>query len=202
MDFVVWISVPIIAFFGILGFRDGVVKRALEIIGLIVTIILTARFASAVNPWFVDKTDLSEGKALLITWAVMILAGLLLSKLLATVVSKTLRLTILGWLDRWGGALCGAAFGMLVASVLMVAMSQMPGGEAVQQAHEKRPVSRFIFYSAPNLYQFASQLGGGKVDELWDRVLGRASAEGEELGGDVKEQAEDAAATAAEQAGV
>ena len=47
MEFVVWISVPIMVFFGILGFKDGVVKRVLEVLGLIVTIILTARFAAA-----------------------------------------------------------------------------------------------------------------------------------------------------------
>lgn len=200
MDFMVWIAIPIMAFFAILGFKDGVVKRVLEIIGLIVTIILTARFASAVTPWMTDKTGLDEGKALLVTWAVLILAGGVLSKLLAAAVSKTLRLTVMGWLDRWGGALCGVAFGMLVASVLMVAMSQMPGGQVIQQAYEKRPASRFIFYSAPNLYQFARQMGGGKVDDVWHRVMGDAAEEGEELGEEIKEQAEDAAESASDAA--
>ena len=71
MDFSILIALAAIVFFGILGFRDGVVKRLLEIAGVLVSLILTARFASAVQPWVLEKTGMNEGASLLVTWAVL-----------------------------------------------------------------------------------------------------------------------------------
>lgn len=207
MDLVVLISLPIIAIFGILGFRDGVVKRIIEIAGVIVALLLTARFATGAAPWVMDRIGVAEGPALLITWAGLFIAGLILSRLLATLLSKAVRLTILGSLDRIGGAVLGMALGTLVASVLLVAASQVPGGQTIQESYDKAPATRFIFYAAPNLYQFVRGLGGGKADAMWDRALdaskdkaGQAKAKvfdvvdetAEDFKEDVKEKIDDA----------
>ena len=171
MNLAVVIALPVIAFFGIMGFRDGVVKRVLEILGVFVTLILTARFATAVNPWMMEQTGVPEGPALLISWAALFFAGLLLSRLLATLVSKLIRLTIVGWLDRIGGALVGMALGVLVASAVLLAISHVPAGKSVQSAYSDSPLGEFIYYAAPNFYQTARKLGGQNVDDLWNRVL-------------------------------
>lgn len=186
------IALAVIMFFGILGFKDGVVKRVLEIVGVFVTLVLTARFATAVVPWVDAKTGVGEGPALLITWAALFFAGLLLSRALATALSRMVRLTVLGWLDRWGGAVVGMALGMLVASVLLVAVSSVPGGVQVQQSCDRTAVGRFVFYSAPNLYEQVRKLAGKDVDGVWDRSLDRARELADEGKEKVKEKAEDA----------
>jgi uncharacterized membrane protein required for colicin V production len=188
MDFPVLIAVAVIAIFGILGFRDGVVKRLLEIAGVLVSLILTARFASAAQPWIEAKTGLNEGASLLVTWAVLFFVGLVLSRLLARLISKALRLTVLGWLDRWGGALVGIAMGTLVVSVVLVAASQVAGGRSIQEAYAKDKVGQFIFYAAPSFYEQARRLSGGQVEEVWERVWEQAK----DAGGKVKEEVEDA----------
>ena len=184
MDFPVLIALAAIVVFGILGFRDGVVKRIFEIAGVLVSLILTARFASAVQPWVMDRTGMNEGASLLVTWAVLFFAGLVLSRVLATFISKALRLTVLGWLDKWGGALVGLALGTLVISVVLVAATQVPGGRPIQAAYDKTPVGQFIFYAAPVVYEQVRRLSGGEVEEVWDRVLDQAK----ESGGKVKEE--------------
>jgi len=196
MELAVLVSLPIIALFGILGFRDGVVKRLVEIIGVILTLIFTARLAAGAAPWVVDKLGVGEGPALLITWAALFFAGLLLSRFLANMISKALRLTVLGWLDRWGGALVGVAFGTLVASVLLVAASQVPGGEKIQASYDQAPVGRFIFYAAPSLYEAARSVAGDKGDDLWQRVMDKAR----ETADEAARQAKDAAAKSTEEA--
>lgn len=184
MDFALLMALASIVTFGILGFRDGVVKRLLEIAGVLVTLVLTARFASAVQPWIQDKTGMNEGASLLVTWAVLFFVGLVLSRILANLISKALRLTILGWLDKWGGALVGIAFGTLVTSVILVAATQVPGGKPIQTAYDKTPVGQFIYYAAPAFYEQVRRLSGGKVEEVWDRVLNQAK----DSGGKVKEE--------------
>jgi uncharacterized membrane protein required for colicin V production len=171
MNLAVYLSLPLIVVFTVIGFRDGVVKRVIEIAGAFVALILTARFASGAAPWVMEQTGLGEGPALLITWAGLFFAGLILARLLATLLSKAVRLTILGSLDRLGGAVIGLAMGTLVASVILVAASQVPGGKAIQDSYDETPVGRFIFYSAPSVYQFFRGLGGGKVEAIWQRAL-------------------------------
>ncbi len=181
------IALVVIVFFGILGFKDGVVKRVLEIAGVFVTLILTARFATAVEPWVADKTGVGEGAALLLTWAVLFFVGLLLSRALATFVSKMVRLTILGWLDRWGGAVVGMALGTLVASVLLVAASSVPGGTKIQTAYDQSDLGRFIFYAAPSVYEQVRRLAGSDVDAVWDRSLDKVRDEADKGKEKVKE---------------
>ena len=193
MDLAVLLSLPVIGIFGVLGFRDGVVKRIIEIAGVFVTLILTARFATGLTPWVMARTGVGEGPALLITWAGLFLAGLILSRLLATLLSKAVRLTILGSLDRLGGVLVGMALGTLVTSVLLVAISQVPGGKAIQASYDKVPVGRFIFYSAPNMYQFVRGLGGGKADAMWDRVLDKTRDQAGEATEKVRKAVDDTA---------
>lgn len=192
MDAPLIIALVVIVFFGILGFKDGVIKRVLEIGGVFVSLVLTARFATAAEPWVADKTGLSEGTALLVTWAALFFAGLLLSRILASMASKLVRLTVLGWLDRWGGAVMGMALGTLVASVILVAASSVPGGVKIQSAYDKSALSRFIFYAAPSVYEQARKLAGSDVDAMWDRSLDKAREEADKGKDAVKEKAEEA----------
>ena len=184
------IPLPFILLLGFLGYREGVLKRLLEIVGVFATVILTARFAAAVHPWIMERTGADESPALLITWAVLFFGGLILSRMIATLVSKLIRLTILGWLDRWGGALMGAVLGTIIASVVVILLCQAPGGNKLQSTYLEQPLGRFIYYAAPNLYIQARQLFGGKTEEVWSRVMDAA-----------KDQAGDAAEMAKEAAG-
>lgn len=190
------ISLPVIALFGIMGFRDGVVKRVVEILGVLATLILTARFAAAVNPWMMEQTGVPEGPALLITWAALFFAGLLLSRLLATVISKMVRLTILGWVDKLGGALVGLILGVFVASVVLLAVSHVPGGGSVQAKYQESALGKFIYYAAPSFYQTARKLGGQKADDIFDRVM----EEAEDAADSARKKAEEAVSEAASDA--
>lgn len=189
MDIPVLLALAAIIIFGIVGFKDGVIKRILEIAGVLVSLILTARFASAVQPTVMDKTGMEEGASLLVTWALLFFVGLVLSRLLARLISKALHLTVLGWLDRWGGALVGMALGTLVVSVVLVAATQVPGAESIQPAYDKTKVGQFIYYAAPEFYIQVRKLAGGDVEEIWDRVMGKAGESADK----VKEEVEKAA---------
>ncbi len=171
MDLSVLISLPIIVVYGFMGFRDGVVKRVIEVVGVLAALLLTAHFAAAVNPWMMDKTGLSEGTALLVTWAVLFFAGLVLSRVLASLLTTLVNMTVLGWLNRAGGALLGMLVGMLLASVLLQVISHVPGGQEVKADYQRSSVGRAIYYAAPTMYQVVRDLAGGDGDDVWNRVM-------------------------------
>ena len=163
------VAAVVIALFAILGFREGVVKRLVEIAGALLTLVLTARFAARLTPEVMESTGWSEGPALLTAWVVLIIVGLLLSRLLAVLLSRTIRLTILGWVDRVGGMVCGALFGLLVASMLVNVVAAV-GGDGVRTSLRGDSAGRFVSDAAPAIAHQARALAGDRFAEYWERV--------------------------------
>ena len=174
MEPVLLLPLPFILILALVGLKDGVIKRLVEIIGVIVTVILTARFASDLQPWVMDKTGADAEPALLITWGVMFLAGLILSRLVAVMLSKLIHLTLLGWLDRVGGMVLGAAIGVLLSSAVVLVLGQLPGGGNLDRVYREDPWGRFIRDAAPTVYQAARRLWGDEDDHAWSDVLDKA----------------------------
>lgn len=175
MNAPVGFALAVMVLFGALGWRDGLVKRVLEVAGAVAALLLTARFAGAVQPWVSERTGAGTGPALLITWAVLFILGLILSRLLAAGIAKLLHLSVLVWVDRLGGAVLGLCFGLLVASVLLVAASQVRGGASVQADCDRTLVGRLVYYAAPNLYLQARKASGGRLEAAWEAFTTRAS---------------------------
>lgn len=193
MELPVLLALVAIAIFGFMGFRDGVIKRLLEIVGLIATIVITARFAVQVTPWMMQNTGTEEGPALLLTWAAMTFGGLILSRFLARLISKGIRLTILGWVDRLGGAVLGIAIGTLLSSVALLAATQVPGGESVATSCNATTLGSLIYHAAPDMYTNARAMFGDEAEDALGRALEEAQQKAAELGEKAKETVQEKA---------
>jgi membrane protein required for colicin V production len=183
---VVWITVALIAICGIWGWRAGVVRRLLELVGLVAAILASARFASAVAPKLDEISAMDATTALLASYFLVFVAALVAVRFLARGIDAFVKWSPLGWIDRLGGAVCGVLIGALLISVGLIAVSQAPRGDAVRDTFTRQPVGDIIYHAAPTLYQGVRELFGGEVDELWQRVV--------EVGGRVAEEAERTAA--------
>jgi len=161
-------------------------------VGAIAAVVLTARFAARLTPWLAERTGWDEGVALLFSWVVMIFLGLLASRLLGVLASRIVRLTILGWLDRVGGAVCGAVLGTLVASLILIVATQLPGGASLRETFQRDPVGAFIYGTAPNLARQAKLLAGDRFAEIWDRATGAAAAQTDAATDAAREKLDDA----------
>ncbi|MBD3220582.1 hypothetical protein GF314_05025 [bacterium] len=168
---VVWLTVLVLGVFGVLGWRAGVIRRLVELAGVVAAVLLTARFAAGVAPWLGRQVDLDDTTVLVMAHVFLFVIALVLVRLLANAVARFVRWTPLGWLDRVGGAVCGILLGALIASVGLIAVSQAPGGEQVREAYDRNWAGRAIYHAAPAMYQGAHRLFGGRVDELWERAV-------------------------------
>lgn len=171
MDRSVIIALPIIAIFGFMGFKDGVVKRIIEVVGVVAALLLSARLASHANSWVMAQTGLGEGIALPATWAGLFLLGILLSRLLASLLTGLVNLSVLSWVNRVGGAVVGVFIGLLFASVLLQVISHLPGGDDVKASYQKTAFGRVIYFAAPSTYLVACRLADEHGDEVWDRFM-------------------------------
>jgi hypothetical protein len=161
----VWIAVAIIAVCGFMGWRAGLVRRLIELIGVVVAIVASARLASAVTPWLHEHTAMSDTAALLLSYVLVFVAALVGVRLVAAGVSAVIHWTPLGWIDS------------------LIAVSNAPKGEVVRDTFTADPVGDLIYHAAPALYQGARAVVGQDMDELWEKVV--------DLGGDVRDEAED-----------
>jgi len=53
-------------------------------------------------------------------------------------------------------------------------------------------VGQFIYYAAPVLYEKVRELGGGKVEAVWDRTLDTAKVSGDKVKKEVEKAAREA----------
>jgi len=168
---VVWITVGLLAVCGFWGWRGGVIRRVLELIGLVVSVLASARFASAVAPWLDEHSAMDQTTALLAAYFLVFIAALVATRILAGLIARLVHWTPLGWVDRLGGALCGVLLGALLLSVGLIAVSNGPRGDQVRQTYTEHPVGDVLYHAAPSLYQGAVRLLGGRVDELWKQAV-------------------------------
>ncbi|HOX25076.1 MAG TPA: CvpA family protein [Candidatus Krumholzibacteria bacterium] len=179
----IWLCVVLIALCGFLGWRGGIVRRVVELLGVVVAIVGSARLASTVAPWLDARLPMGEATALVAAYVVLFAVFLVAVLLAARGVAALVHRAPLGWIDRAGGALCGALIGLLLVSVALIAVGQTRLGGPVRETFTRHPVGNVIYRAAPAVYQGARWLFGGQVDEVWRRAV--------EVGDQVIEEAGD-----------
>jgi membrane protein required for colicin V production len=170
LELIVLLALVIIGVFTIMGLKVGLVRRVVEFAGVVASFLVATNLAPRLFEGLARSTGLQEKAALYTTWVVLFLFGLVITRLVAWVVSKTIRISVIGWLDRLGGALLGLLIGTVLVSVVLIALSHLPGGRAVQEAFNQRPATRAIYQAAPWLLATFRRLGGDE-QEIWDRIL-------------------------------
>lgn len=133
-----WLDVlglTIVVIFTVLGVRRGLWWQLVRLLGLVCALAV----ARAAAPWFGARIDavfagLGPRVANGLAWAAIFAAGLLAVALIGRIGRASLEAAQLGWIDRIGGALAGAASGALVYAVVLVCLCQTLPEETLRQA--------------------------------------------------------------------
>lgn len=193
MHWMTAVVLVVLALFTLLGWRAGLIRRVLELFGLVLSLVAAGWGMPYAGDLLAEKTGLAPGPADVVGWILVFVVCLLLTRLLAQLVSKTIQATILGWIDRVGGAALGLAGGLLVGSVLLMAAVHLPGGEARAEVIAEEPLLDFVHQAAPTLLGVVN--ADGDLERIWESAKQRAEdldgvvdgvseAVGERLGGD------------------
>lgn len=151
-----WLTLAVLlvlAVTAVAGWRAGLIKRVLELAGLALAVILAARYGTDAGLAVEEATGMPRAVAGVAGWLVIIGAGFLVAKLVAWGVSKVIGMTILGWVDRSGGAVFGLGVGVLILSVLLVLASAVPGNDALRAMVQEQPLPRLVRAAAPALWR-------------------------------------------------
>jgi len=127
-----WLDIVIIvvaALLGIAGLRQGIIKTAFGIAGLIVGIVLAGRYydelAALIFPAGATWANIAA-------YAIILIATLIVAGVIGWFVAKLVHIVLLGWLDRLVGFVLGVVIGgLLCAAVLAIVVKYYPGTETV-----------------------------------------------------------------------
>ena len=124
-----WLDIVIIVTMGIaalMGYRTGVIKGFLSIIGIIVGVVLAGQFGDTVGDkmTFIDNPD----GATIAGYAVVFGAVFIGALIAVSVLRKLLDCILLGWVDNLGGAALGVGASAIVWTGAIAAAGSFPVG--------------------------------------------------------------------------
>ena len=122
----------VIALLMLVGLLKGLTRLAIGIAALAAAFVLAARFHPPVAASIAAAAGLTEPVATAAAYAAIFLGTMLAGALVAFVVRRTLKLAMLGWVDRLAGAALGLIAALLAAGlVLLPAVGRVPAGESL-----------------------------------------------------------------------
>ncbi|MFC2014059.1 CvpA family protein [Chloroflexota bacterium] len=127
-----------IAISALLGLNIGIIKAVLSLAGLIVGVILAGRYYVPLSEQltFISQDSLAKIVAFTIILAgVMVIAGVL-----AVLLKWIASITMLGWVNRIGGAVFGLALGAIFCGALLVIWVKLFGVTEVVNESNLAPI--------------------------------------------------------------
>ena len=116
-----WFDIVLIAVLilsTVVGIWRGFINMVLPLIGIIIGIILAGLYAPTVGGWLpIDPPKHAEWAG----YAIIIVGTLIISIILAVILTRFVHLTLLGWLDRLLGGIFGLALGALICAASLAA---------------------------------------------------------------------------------
>jgi len=143
-----WLDIVIIVIAGIcayMGFRQGLIRAAFSIVGLIVGIVLAGQLAD-------NLAELLGGAqwAYFISFAIILIIVLVIANIIGGILKQFTRLVMISWLDSLGGMVLGFLIGAIAVAAILAAAGawadSLPPYEVIESA--KQGMSKAIGDSA------------------------------------------------------
>lgn len=129
MNWVDWAIIAIITISSVLSLKRGFVREAISLLSWVAAFIVARLFADALALVVADYIDTTPSLQLLIAFAILFIATLIVGNLLAALLSALLHATGLSATDRALGVGFGALRGGLVIVILVILLGKTPAVE-------------------------------------------------------------------------
>lgn len=161
MNFIDLTILIVVILFSIRGLIRGFVLEITSLVGLLVGYLTAMLFLDQVtNLFLILFPSLPRTVLQIISFLILFIGSNLLLKLLAQLLTKTLKLALLGWLNRLLGGLAGLVKSVILMSMVVFLFSFIPFFKLLLA---KADFEHSILYPAldmlgPKLYQYLSKL--------------------------------------------
>lgn len=150
-----------ILFFLIRGFFRGFVLELTTLIGLVLGYLVAISNAGWVTQLILQYLpSLPQSAVNIFSFALLFIGTNLILRFVADIITKTLKFAMLGWLNRWLGAIFGTIKSLIFLSVLVLVLDFLPFSTYVldrPEIHESQlyPVLEML---GPELYHHLNNI--------------------------------------------
>ena len=144
-----WLSIVIVVValvLGFIGLRNGIIKTAFGIAGLIGGIALAGRYYRGLADLLSPAEAAWAGIA---AYAIILLAAFAVAGVIGWSVAKLVHITLLGWLDRLIGCVLGIFIGSLLCAAVLAIVARYHAG--METIIAQSAVARFLMTGFPLL---------------------------------------------------
>lgn len=122
-------SIIIIAlgFFAYKGMRKGLVLEVFKLIGIFGGFLAAAKFFSAGTGFMMKQFEVGPNIAAGLSFLIIFIGFAATARIIAGSIKKLMEFSMLGWVDKSGGALFGALKASFIISSVLLAISIIPG---------------------------------------------------------------------------
>ena len=107
------------------GYVRGLVEGLFSLVAIIIGLAAAIKLSTVVAGYLGESTRISEKWLPIISFIIVFIAVILLVRLGAKAIEKTIELALLGWVNKLGGIILFVVLYMLVASVLLFYIEQL-----------------------------------------------------------------------------
>jgi membrane protein required for colicin V production len=112
------VLIVVLALSTLMGLWRGLISMVFPFIGLIIGVVLAGHYCGTVGGWLpIENTEYAGWAG----YAIIIVGILIVTVILAAFLRRFIRLVLLGWVDRLGGAVFGLALGGLLCAAALAA---------------------------------------------------------------------------------
>jgi len=111
----------------VIGFFKGFIKQAISLLVVYLGITLSIRFADTVSSWILNYFTMSPFWLKIVSFILIWTAVALLLNLLGKLLTKVLKISMLGWLDHLLGALIAVVIAILLLSLFASLLDSLNG---------------------------------------------------------------------------
>ncbi len=148
------VVIIILSIFLIRGLFRGILIEVLSLVGMILAYIIALREMSTIANLIAKYISLPDFVLSLFSFTILFILVLLVTRLLAKTLSKLVKETLVGWLDRLGGGVFGLAKGVIVTSLVLLLLSLIPLPEAIKTEQQKSTLDKSIRPVTPAIFNW------------------------------------------------
>ena len=149
------------AIFFVRGLFRGFVYELVTVVGLILGYIISITYLSLLSAFILTYfPSLPTSVVSIVSFFVLFVGTNLILRLIANILTKTLKIAMLGWLNRLLGGILGLLKCIIILSIIVFVLDMIPFSESLLQREEVQssilyPVFELI---GPRLYQEITRL--------------------------------------------
>ena len=147
------VIIGIVLWFGIAGFREGLILGVVKLAGFIITVILMAVFADTIGKLAVFIPLIPHKAAVIVVFMSVFIIVSIIFAILGNIIKKVVHLTPLGILDSGLGITIGIVKAVFLGGVLALIFSMTSSNgylnKQYKSSYSGAPLAKFISCSIP-----------------------------------------------------